>query len=509
MLDRLRKPSTAEVLLRGLRRLRRTLPRRLPVRKLGRFAGFVAVAFLGAWLGLMIGGRETTPVGPVNTHMTSHLAWSGDTEIRVGPLGTLTLDTHDGPIGVTVTVDELNVTDARTLFDDPAALGALEQWVSSDAKDAIIRLLIRSVVSALLGALVLSVLVYRRKARRVAFVFGTASAMVFATVGTAWATWNPRSVSQPRYTGLLVSAPSVVGNAQDIVAGFSDYSRGLAKLVGNVSKLYDVTSTLPAYQPDPSTIRVLHVADIHLNPAAWEVIRSISEQFQVALVIDSGDISDHGSKAERRFVDAIADIPVPYVYVRGNHDSQAIAAAVAAQPNAIVLDNGRTQEVGGLRITGEGDPRFTPDRSTAVMSNESLTELGEAQAAQVRVGGTKPDIAVVHDPTQGFGFDGVVPLILAGHVHTRSTKLLPGGTRLFVQGTTGGAGLRALEGETPEPIEASILYFDAKTKRLQAWDDLTIGGLGLSSAQINRTLAPEETKRFEQSSRQPDPWTGP
>ncbi|HUR01776.1 MAG TPA: hypothetical protein VM347_04495, partial [Nonomuraea sp.] len=84
MLDRLRKPSTAAVLLRELLRgLRRMLPRRLPVRKVGRVAGFVAVALIGAWLGLLIGGRETTPVGPVNTHMTTHLSWSGDTEIRV------------------------------------------------------------------------------------------------------------------------------------------------------------------------------------------------------------------------------------------------------------------------------------------------------------------------------------------------------------------------------------------------------------------------------------------
>lgn len=506
MLDRLRKPSTARSLARGLRRL---VPRRVPVRRIGRLAGFVVVALIGAWLGLLIGGRDSTPVGPVNTHMAAHFSWSGDTEIRVGPLGTLTLDTHDGPVGITVNVDQLNVTDARALVDDPNAFDGLESWVSSDAKDAIRRLVIRSAVSALLGALVLSIVVYRRKVRRIAFVFGTASALVAGTLGAAAATWNPRSVAQPRYTGLLVSAPSVVGNAQDIVAGFSDYSRGLAKLVGNVSKLYDVTSTLPAYEPDPSTIRVLHVADIHLNPAAWEVIRSISQQFKVALIIDSGDITDHGSKAERRFVDTIADLGVPYVYVRGNHDSQAIADEVAAQPNAVVLDDGNTVNVDGLKITGDGDPRFTPDRSTPVLTNQTVAELGESVAAKVRVSGTKPDIAVVHDPTQGAGFDGVVPLVLAGHVHSRSTKVLPGGTRMFIQGTTGGAGLRALEGETPEPVECSVLYFDAKTKRLQAWDDITLGGLGLTSAQINRTLAPEAAKAFEQSARQADPWDGP
>ncbi len=494
MLDRLRKPSPARILARGLRGLR---PRRVSPRLLGRLAGMVAVALIGAWLGLLVGGRETTAVGPVDTHMSAQLSWSGDTLVRIGPLGTLKLDTHDAPFAVTVTVDQLNVTDARRLFEDPVALQGLESWIASDARDAIVRLLVRSAVSAVLGAVLLSVLVYRRRARRVAFVCGTACAMLIGTLSAAAATWNPRSIAQPTYTGLLVSAPTVVGNAKDIVAGFSDYSAGLAKLVGNVSKLYDVTSTLPAFEPDPSTIRVLHVSDIHLNPASWQVIRSISEQFRVGLIIDSGDISDHGSKAERSFVDAIKDLNLPYVYVRGNHDSQAIADAVAAQPNAVVLDRGETREVAGLKLTGEADPRFTPDRSTKPIDNKQLAFLGRDLAYRLTIAGDKPDVAVLHDPTMGYPLDGSVPLVLAGHSHSRSTKLLEQGTRMFIQGSTGGAGLRALEGAAPTPIECSVLYFDAATKRLQAWDDITIGGLGLTSAQINRTLAPEETARVE------------
>ena len=45
------------------------------------------------------------------------------------------------------------------------------------------------------------------------------------------------------------------------------------------------------------------------------------------------------------------------------------------------------------------------------------------------------------------------------------------GTRLFIQGSTGGAGLRALETEKPTPIECSVLYFDRATRRLVAWDE--------------------------------------
>jgi len=333
-------------------------------------------------------------------------------------------------------------------------------------------------------------LVFRRQVRRVAVAGGLAGTLAITSLGVAGLTWNPRSISEPRFTGLLSSAPSVVGNARNIVANFSDYSDELAKLVTNVSRLYDVTSTLPAYTPDPTTIRVLHVADIHLNPTAWGIIRSIAEQFQVAVIVDSGDLTDHGSAAETRFTESIGSLGVPYVYVRGNHDSGRIEAAVRRQRNAVVL-TGKVVEVAGLRFLGAGDPRFTPDRSVEVPGAEAVRAMGEKLATAARTSQPPPDVAVVHDPTAAAPLDGLVRLVLAGHTHRRSTELLEMGTRLFIQGTTGGAGLRALEPRKPTPLACSVLYFDRQTRRLQAWDDVTLGGLGLTSAEITRTLAPE------------------
>jgi predicted MPP superfamily phosphohydrolase len=490
--------------LRRVRGLR--VPRRLhtPAR-LNRTLGILVVGLLGAWLGLLAGGRTSTPVGPVDTHMTAHLSWHGDTLVRVGPLGTLKFDTHDGPIGITVSVDQLNVADARQLFENPTALDGLERWIGDDVHGAIIALVIRSIVSSILGGLILGVLVFHRRFRRIALVGSTASIAVLASIATAGATWNPRSISQPQFTGLLTSAPSVVGSARSIVSGFGAYSQELARLVTNVSKLYDVTSTLPSYEPDPTTIRVLHVADIHLNPAAWDVIRSISQQFQVQVIVDSGDISDHGSNAEKRFVKPIGSLKLPYVYVRGNHDSKAIEDAVRAQPNAVVLDAGQVKDVAGLRFTGDADPRFTPDRSVDVTGDTLVADAGKRLARIAKKLSPPADVAVVHDPVEGIQLDSAVRLVLAGHTHKRETRLLPMGTRLFVQGSTGGAGLRALEGASPTPIECTVLYFDSETKRLQAWDDVNLGGLGLASAQISRTLAPEEQTRLAASQVTPKP----
>ena len=315
----------------------------------------------------------------------------------------------------------------------------------------------------------------------------------------AAATWDPKSINQPEYDGLLASAPGVVGDVRSIVANFGRYEDQLARLVTNVSRLYDVTSTLPAYQPDPSTLRVLFVSDLHLNPAAWDVIRSITKQFDVEVIVDAGDISDHGSAPENAYVEQIATLGVPYVWVRGNHDSDVTQAAVAAQPNAVVLDGTEPVEVGGLRFLGIGDPRFTPDKDTRDgVAPASVSQVGLAMASGLRAAtaaGTPVDVAVVHDGAAADEMDGTVPLVLSGHYHRREQHLLPEGTLSFFQGSTGASGLRGLEGpalEKPTPVRASVLYFDRSTRSLQAWDDITLGGLGLVSAKIERRIVGQQ-----------------
>ena len=294
---------------------------------------------------------------------------------------------------------------------------------------------------------------------------------------------------------MLAGAPGLVGDAQSIVADFEKYEEQLAKLVTNVSRLYDVTSKLPAYSADPSTVRVLFVSDLHLNPAAWEVMRSVTDQFEIDVIVDSGDISDHGSTAENGFMDPIATLGVPYVWVRGNHDSLLTQAAVAAQPNGVVLD-GQGEVVGGLRFLGAGDPRFTPDKDTRdEVAPVSVSQVGLGLASTARslsAAGTPVDVAVVHDGEAATEMDGTAPLVLSGHYHRREQTMLPGGTLSFFQGSTGASGLRGLEKEKPTPVRMSVLYFDRSTRVLQAWDDITLGGLGLVSAKIERRIVAEQ-----------------
>ncbi|GHI06599.1 hypothetical protein AQI88_19860 [Streptomyces cellostaticus] len=455
--------------------------------------GLTAVVLVGAWLGLLIVGNVRAPVGPMNTTMALRPSLTGGTKINVSPLGALTLDSHVAPVRLDVNVDQLDPLRSQALVDHPERLSGLQDEVARDVEHGTLDLAVRSSVAVVSGATALGLAVYRRPRRALA-AGGLALTLLAASGATAYATWNPKSVLEPKFSGLLSSAPSLVGNARNIVTEFDVYQKELARLVTNVTKLYDVTSTLPAYQPDPATLRVLHVSDIHLNPASWKIIASLVEQYKVNVIVDSGDTMDHGTAAENGFLDPVEDLGAPYVWVRGNHDSRVTQRYLERMKNVHVLDDGRAQTIAGLRFAGIGDPQFTPDRSVTPGGNAAEQLAGDRLATALRdqrAAGTPVDVAIAHEPSAARETDGEVPLVLAGHLHHEGTEVMKYGTRLRIEGSTGGSGLRAVEGKHPDPIEASILYFDRDSRRLQAWDEIKLGGLGLTTAEVSRHLPKE------------------
>ncbi|MBK3602663.1 metallophosphoesterase [Streptomyces sp. MBT54] len=472
-----------------------------------RALGLLAVVVLGAWLGLLAVGSIRTPVGPMDTNMTLRPSLTGGSKINVAPLGALELDSHIAPLRLDVDVDRLDPERSQALVDQPERFSGLEDEVTRDVAAGTKELAVRSCVAVISGATALGLVVYRRPRRALA-AGGLALTLLAASGVSAYATWNPKSVLEPKFSGLLSSAPSLVGDARSIVTEFDMYQQELARLVTNVTKLYDATSSLPVYQPDPGTIRALHVSDIHLNPAAWHIIASLVEQYEIDVIIDSGDTMDHGSAAENGFLDPIRDLGAPYVWVRGNHDSTVTQDYLEKFRNVRVLDDGKAVNVGGLRIAGTGDASFTPDR-TGPGGNKAAAQLEGARLAtalrdQERAG-TPVDIAVAHDPNTARATDGTVPLVLSGHLHRRINEQLKLGTRLKVEGSTGGGGLRAVQNEKPEKVHASVLYLDRSTRRLQAWDEITLGGLGLTTAEVSRHLPEENLKKDSPGSPSPTP----
>lgn len=466
----------------------------------------LAITLIGLALGLLLGSRTGADIGPFHAELSVTPSMGGDTSVVIPPLGALHLDTHDGPAGLTVRLGSLDQERTQELLDDPAGITRATRTVVDDLFVGVMRVGLRGVGVAVLGAMILAAIVFR-DVRRVAWAGGLALALTAGSLASAGLTFRASAIEEPRYEGLLVLAPSVVGDAQRIATRYEEYTAQLQHLVTNVSRLYTTISTLPVYEPDEDTIRVLHVSDLHLNPAAWPVMRTVVEQFDIDMVIDSGDINDWGSNVEANYVTSISLLRVPYVFIRGNHDSSVTEQAVADQPNAIVLDDD-VKSVAGLTVAGIGDPRFTPDKETQPHGADSaqqqvgdlLLGTGEQLAQRIREHGAPVDVALVHDPRMAGPLAGLTPLVLAGHTHAReirgvgtgqppgdaTAEAAPVTTTMMVQGSTGGAGLRGLEGEHPLPLSLSVLYLDSEDRSLVAYDDISVGGTGESEVTLQR-----------------------
>lgn len=474
----------------ALQRLRGTFDR-LRAGRVWRWGCVVVAGLVGGWLGLALGGQIVTPIGPADVTLGLSPQWHGETVVNVAPLGQLAFDTHSAPIRLEATISNIRLSAAEEMFSDPEAINRMAAGIGSDLRGGVIDLLVRALLAAIAGAALMGLLLFRNVWRALGSALVSLAVLV-ASGAVAANTFNPSAIAEPRYTGLIAGAPQVVGSAEEVVGRFSQYQEQLASLVGNVAMLYEAASTLPVYEEDESVICVLHVSDIQLNPASWSIIRTLQEQYGVDMVVDSGDLTDRGSAAEDAFADEIGKLDVPYVWVRGQHDSMGTQRAVEAQENAVVLDGG-IQEVGGLTFYGSGDPRFTPDATRFNPNAAGVAAQGEAEAAKVTGSREDVDVVLMHTRTQAEAFDGVVPLVLTGNDHLRSTELTDLGTRFLVQGSTGGAGLRGLDHgpDRPTPYQASVLYFDAETGRLQARDDIDLGGIGLTSAQVERHIEAE------------------
>ncbi len=474
----------------------------------------VLIGAVGAVVGIVVAGSVTTEVGPFEARLSLQPAVHGSTVVAVPPLGQLQLATHKGPVRLEVDITQLRADAAQSIARDPDQLRTLGDQVKGDLRGAVEKLVLRTVLATVLGATILGLLVFRRS-RRVIGTGVAGLAALGALAATTAATVDSRALAQPRFTGLLATAPTAFGDVRDLLANVDAYGLQLGRLVTNVTKLYTVAQALPTFTPDDGTLRILSVSDLHLSPTAFEIIGSVVQQYGIDVVVDAGDDADLGTAAEARYIDGVGRLGVPYVWVRGNHDGRLIQAAMERQPNATVLDSGQVVQVAGVRVLGRGDPRFTPDKSTGDddAPRSVLTAVGEQLLADYRASLVAPDLVVVHEPAMAAPLLGTVPLVIVGHTHKRETTT-EDGTTLLVQGSTGGAGARALEGDAPTPVTLSVLYLDPRTRTLQAYDDITLGGLGTSDASIKRHVvafpepAPEATASADAGA-QPSPSASP
>lgn len=447
-----------------------------------RRSAVAVVALLAAGAALTAWGSTSHDIGPLQTRLSLVPSLSGGVTVAVPPLGRLELPTHAGPLQVSATVTGIDPARARALLGARHPGRAVTRQVAADSEDALAAAAARALLIGLLAPAVACALVFRRPR---AVLGGTAIALLAmtASAGVAGATLRPQAFNEPRFDGLLVQAPALIGRVQD----FDAYAERVAQLTANVAGVYGSLATLPTAPAEDST-RVLWVSDIHNNPQAFAVIGELVEQFDVAAIVDTGDIVDLGSVPENRLITAVGTYGVPYLYVRGNHDSPSVTQPfLARQPGVVVLDDGAVVEVAGVRIAGIGDPLFRTRRETESQAKQNAVTLAAAGQRLFEAIDADPapvDVVLVHNPAVAEAVLGKVPLVLDGHTHKRRARIVDG-TLELTQGSSGGAGLRTLDKGEPLPLQMSVLHFDDKGALL-AVDDISVGGLGQRSVTVER-----------------------
>ncbi len=130
-------------------------------RRAAHIALFLVVTAGGAWLGLLVGGRATADLGPVQTVITVNPRVLGHTVVDIPPLGELDIDSHRGPLGLSVTVQAVDVTEARELLNDRSSLESLGDGLAEDLRGGVVEATVRGLLSAAVGAAIAAAIAYR------------------------------------------------------------------------------------------------------------------------------------------------------------------------------------------------------------------------------------------------------------------------------------------------------------------------------------------------------------
>jgi len=426
------------------------------LRRAGQLGSAVLVGLLGAWLGAILLGHAEVPMGPFRVEVSAGFG-RGVTDIGLPPFGRVIADTHVAPLRISATLQDVGVERLTEVVGRIGVQGLADQ-VERDALAEIRRLAVRLLEVSVIGALALAVLVFRTRWKPV-LVAGLVSLVAVGGVELlAWRTYRPAAFTEPTYTGSLGPAAKLIGPVREATDRIEDFRAGLQALIVGATRAYTSIQAQPLVGDD--VVRVLHISDIHASPLGMDFARDVADSFDVDLVIDTGDTTSFGTSIENLIATKIPGFERTYLFVRGSHDPMDLQSDIARLPNAVVLD-GDVAEVDGLSVYGLGHPAFTPARGEEVDAEafeEESRSAGPVIAQDLAALDEPPDIVAVHDDRMAEAVAGEVPLVISGHFHETTARVLNG--TLFLRiGTTGSSGAGIFRGLEEIPFSAEVLYF--------------------------------------------------
>lgn len=447
----------------------------VPAKKTRVIALYVS-AILGALIFLSILGQQSFRVDALKVRLDIEPALSGYTVLDIPPLAAVLAKTHSAPLKITVRLERIDLQSAQKMLKDGRDPAGIVNSLAGEIKAAAIIFTIKVMALSAAGG-AFGVFLWRRGPGPDHLYGAAAAAMsVGLLLLVTLSTYDVNKFKNPEFDGALKAAPWIIPMAGQSLSKIDTLNNKMGMIADNVHQLFSQIDELQAYNNSrEGTVRVLHVSDIHNNPAALGYIQRIAELFRVDMVIDTGDITDYGTSLESMMLEKLSSIKIPYLFVPGNHDSPETAKKMRSLRNITVLD-GKTVTVKGLRITGIPDPSSyssdiqPPPLEMIPIHAEEIEKILQAQPEQ-------PDILALHNNRIARRLAGKAPVIVYGHDHKLSVEEKEGSVMINA-GSSGAAGLRRLQGDRT-PYSVVIQYyapFDGKMKLLAA-DTITIKNL--------------------------------
>lgn len=469
------------------------------MRGLGRFApyaGPVVVGLLASSLSLWLLPASTSGLGPTIVELKGRIG-SGRTTLQITPFGTLTARTHRAPLDVTAALRQVDIETLAGQVTSPQGRADLQTEIESQMPGLLARTAVKELIGAVVVGGVLGAALFRRRRRGGGVAALSAGVATLSLLGVTALTFDQGRFANAHYSGSLERARQVIETISEHTDTL-DQARTRYQVAAQRAAQLMVLLADPNIDPATETTAILHISDIHANPVGLAIAGQLADEFDVAAVIDTGDLAssflDTGELStfegpiDRLLIQGIEALEVPYLFVAGNHDSPRLVTAVSGADNATVLA-GDTADVGSIEVLGWADPTYsTTPKPEDEKSEERLGFIDEVAAAVTE---HQPDVLAVHDAVLASASIDLVPLVVSGHFHRRMIEEASG-TRLLSVGSTGATGLKSLTVETDLRYEAEILYFDGD--RLVAVDYVTLKGLGddFTLDRTSFTVTPEE-----------------
>ncbi len=464
-------------------------------RLLGSIFTSIFLAILISLIAISLLSRTTARIDGFTLSLSASPWLTGITEINLPPFGSLTAYSHKTPIKLKLTVERLSFTGIKKIATSQETGSQLLASLDNKAKPYLLAFLFKIVAIFVFFSLLVVLILPKKSLTKFTVTLSLSLLTIAILIIATTSTYNFSSFRQPRYSGMLSAAPWLTGVVEEKLSDLETFRTQVTTLANNFSNFYKKIENLkPTFSLDGKAIRLLHVSDIHDNPAAIDLISKVVKEFKVDLVVDTGDITDYGTPIEASIVTRLQKIKVPYLFIPGNHDSPEVIQHLRQIKNITVLDQGETITVYGITILGFPDPI-----SKTIDSHRSQTKTQEEIYARqlVKIYNHQqpvPDIVAVHEPANANKLIGKSKLILFGHTHRASVQE-KNGTILINAGSTGAAGIRGFQKTSGLPFTLKLLYIKPKSMKVLAVDSLSIQGLQLEAGLQRTVFTKKQTQK--------------